>query len=127
MPLKEPIFRIEKINKAKQKSKASLDPLSYSNYSASLKKISDPLSQMKPVSSFGYPTKNKKTTNTKKETTTQKETVPLKETNPLEKKEENKDNTKTEEKVQNPDNKETKNEFPDYNYKVVLDQDFADR
>ena len=96
--------------KAKQKSKASLDPLSYSNYSASLKKISDPLSQMKPVSSFGYPTKNKKTTNTKKETTTQKETVPLKETNPLEKKEENKDNTKTEEKVQNPDNKETKNE-----------------
>ena len=58
--------------KAKQKSKASLDPLSYSNYSSSLKNISDPLSQMKPVSSFGYPTKNKKTTttDTKKEATT---------------------------------------------------------
>ena len=102
--------------KAKQKSKASLDPLSYSNYSSSLKKISDPLSQMKPISSFGYPTKNKKTTNTKKETTTQKETVPLKEANPPEKKEENKDVVKSEEKVENKEIKnETKSEIQNIN------------
>ena len=110
--------------KAKQKTKVSMDPLSYSNYSSSLKKISDPLSQMKPVSSFGYPTKNKKTTNTKKEESTPKETVPLKETNPTEKKDEIKEEAKSEEKVQNSENKELKNEIKpeiQYNSKSNVD------
>ena len=65
----------------KKKQKSVQDPLSYSNYSSSLKKISDPLSQMKPVSTFGYPTKNKNSSNTKKENSNKKETVPLKENN----------------------------------------------
>ena len=59
--------------KPKQKSNSIQDPLSYISYSGSknsLKKIYDPLSQMKPTSTFGYPTKNKTTSNTKKETTT---------------------------------------------------------
>ena len=49
-----------KINQ-KPKSKPVQDPLSYSNYSSSLKKITDPLSQMKPVSTFGYPSQKKAT------------------------------------------------------------------
>ena len=68
----------------KPKPKPVKDPLSYISYSGSknsLKKISDPLSQMKPTSTFGYPTKNKTTTNTKTETNTQKESIPLKDTN----------------------------------------------
>ena len=71
-------FSSNNLPNPKPKQKPSQDPLSYSNYSNSLKKIYDPLSQMKPISTFGYPTKNKNTTNTKKETTTtQKETNPL--------------------------------------------------
>ena len=66
----------------KSKKKSFQDPLSYSNYSTSLKKISDPLSQMKPVSTFGYPTQKKNTSNTQKESTNQKESIPLKETTP---------------------------------------------
>ena len=84
------------INIKQKKSKTIQDPLSYSNYSSSLKKISDPLSQMKPMSTFGYPTKNK-ASNTKKETANQKEkeTTPLKETNSLKE-----GNTQKEENIQ---------------------------
>ncbi len=70
--------------KPKPKPKPVKDPLSYISYSGSknsLKKISDPLSQMKPTSTFGYPTKNKTTSNTKTETNTQKESIPLNDTN----------------------------------------------
>ena len=58
--------------KPKPKKYSVQDPLSYISYAGnknSLKKIYDPLSQMKPTSGFGYPTKNKTTSNTKKETT----------------------------------------------------------
>ena len=80
----------------KNKQKSFQDPLSYSNYSASLKKISDPLSQMKPVSTFGYPTQKKNTSNVKKETTNQKETIPLKETTPQKTEVQNNETSKNE-------------------------------
>ena len=65
----------------KPKPKVVKDPLSYSSYSSkSLKKISDPLSQMKPVTTFGYPTSNKTgSSSSTKEVNTVKEASPLKE------------------------------------------------
>ena len=52
---------LNEIKKDKPKvPKKTSDPLSYSTYNKSnLKSISDPLTQMKPNSSFGYPTKKK--------------------------------------------------------------------
>ena len=91
--------------KPKPKPKPMADPLSYSNYSTSLKKISDPLSQMKPVSSFGYPTKNKTSSNTKNETTTVKESTPLKEMDSTTPKEETIENTQKEEDTQKEEEK----------------------
>ena len=65
--------------KPKPKPKAVKDPLSYISYSSnSLKNISDPLSQMKPVSTFGYPTKTNSSNSTKDVSKT-KESTPLKE------------------------------------------------
>ena len=65
----------------KPKPKVVKDPLSYGSYSSkSLKKISDPLSQMKPVTTFGYPTNNKTSnSNTTQEVNKPKEAAPLKE------------------------------------------------
>jgi len=65
----------------KPKPKVVKDPLSYSSYSSKLlKKISDPLSQMKPVATFGYPTNNKTSSSSStKEVNTTKEAAPSKE------------------------------------------------
>ena len=105
--------------KPKQKSKSIQDPLSYSNYaSSSLKKISDPLSQMKPMSTFGYPTKNKTSSNTKKETENQKEkvTTPLKDNNPpKEGNEQKEENTQKEVKSESNVNTPTIKETPSVN------------
>ena len=70
--------------KPKPKPKVVKDPLSYINYSSNnLKKISDPLSQMKPVTTFGYPTKNKTSnSNSSQEASKTKEATPLKENPP---------------------------------------------
>ena len=48
-------------NEKPKEKKVIKDPLSYSGYKKSeLKNIKDPLSQMRPDSNFGYPTKKKK-------------------------------------------------------------------
>ena len=113
------------INVKPKPKKVVKDPLSYITYSSnanSLKKISDPLSQMKPVSTFGYPTQNKNKTssndNSQKNTNSQKETTPLKESNT-----QNTDNSsvKKEENSQNTTNAPSLNDPLSTNTPVVND------
>ena len=57
----KPLSDVGTNNIKKEKAKSDSDPLSYSTYNKNtLKNISDPLTQMKPNSTFGYPTKEKK-------------------------------------------------------------------
>ena len=97
------------VTKEKPKEKKIInDPLSYSGYKKSeLKNIKDPLSQMRPDSNFGYPTKKKETkTETKKEN-----------------KEENKEK---EEKNETNNNKETSNNAPQKSKAAVMTGLFGD-
>ena len=58
----KPLSDVGTNNIKKEKAKSDSDPLSYSTYNKNtLKNISDPLTQMKPNSTFGYPTKKKET------------------------------------------------------------------
>ena len=51
---------LTEIKKEKQKEKENTDdPLSYNYNKKDLRNITDPLSQMRPNSTFGYPTKKK--------------------------------------------------------------------
>ena len=103
--------------KPKPKQKQVKDPLSYITYSSSsnsLKNISDPLSQMKPISTFGYPTKDKNNSNTKKEDNTIKETTPLKES-----KETNSQNVENNQKEENAKKEEKNNNTS--NAPIVID------
>ena len=70
----KPLSDVGTNNIKKEKAKSDSDPLSYSTYNKNtLKNISDPLTQMKPNSTFGYPTK-KKETNTKENKDKEKNT-----------------------------------------------------
>ena len=84
-------------NEKHKEKKVIKDPLSYSGYKKSeLKNIKDPLSQMRPDSNFGYPTKKKETkTEPKKENTEHKEIKENKEKNETNKNNETNNNNTT--------------------------------
>ena len=84
-------------NEKPKEKKVIKDPLSYSGYKKSeLKNIKDPLSQMRPDSNFGYPTKKKETkVEPKKENTEHKEIKENKEKNETNKNNETNNNNTT--------------------------------
>ena len=84
------------IKKEKPKAKEnSDDPLSYNYNKKDLRNITDPLSQMRPNSTFGYPTKKKETKDNKNNEKKEKEKKDQNKNKENKESKENKDNTGT--------------------------------
>ena len=84
------------IKKEKPKVKEnSDDPLSYNYNKKDLRNITDPLSQMRPNSTFGYPTKKKETKDNKNNEKKEKEKKDQNKNKENKESKENKDNTGT--------------------------------